>query len=185
MPSLKYLSGPAADVADADAYRSFRNCLPGNDLIRLFDYWLGLVQANGFAVKHRVDPVEIAYLLPAIYLEEWDRLTQQSRIRLAGESLKEYWGGNSYVGATVDEQTQGAVNALWKQCDKANFLDRAPTLCRYHLEHRDLGFRWIWDLSLPIADARDNGYVLGMVTPCGMEDGMDATHFSEGDVDEL
>jgi len=166
------IAGPAAKDADASSYSAFRDHLPSGEMVRLFDYWLELVRVNGFGIKGRIDPIELADLLPFLYLEEWDHASEQSKIRLAGESLREMWGGKSFLGAIVDEQMQGAVNDLWKRCDKANFLDQAPTLSRYNLRHRDRDYRWIWDLSLPISDADGDRFVLGIVGLCAI-DGLD------------
>ena len=161
---MKLTTGPAASkTMPRDQYNDFRAKIESADARRLFDYWLGLVLENGLEIKHLVDPLSVPDLLPSMYLEEWDHPTAQSKIRLAGETVKSMWG-KSYLGATIDEQTQGATAELWKQCDRYNFELQAPTLCRYDLRHRDRDYRWVWDLSMPMSDRDGNRYVLGHIS---------------------
>ena len=174
MSSLHFLAGPALGNADRPAFSVFRTHLPDAAMCRLFDYWLDLVEANGPTVKHLIDPVALADLLPHIYMEEWDHPTAQSKIRLVGEALRELWGGSTFVGARIDDQMHGAINDLWRRCDRSNFQDQAPTLSRYNLQHRNRGYRWVWDLSLPISDKAGERYVLGVVVACSMDDSKDA-----------
>ncbi len=127
---------------------------------RVFDYYTGLVARHGLAVKEHFDPLSLPDLLPALYIEEWDAAAEQSRIKLAGEFIRDM-GSGGIVGRKVDDRTEGAINALWKQCDRLNFIEQRATLALYHLDHRDLDFRWVYDLALPVTNRRGERFTIG------------------------
>lgn len=157
------IAGPRFDVGqDANALAVFRARLTHSGAKQLLDYWAGLVSQHGTAIKHLIDPSAIPRLLPSIYLEEWDESAGQSRIRLAGEAIRNL-SGDRIVGLSVDEYADRAVANLWKECDRINFQDRAPSLSHYNLARFLNDRRWVWDLSLPLSDTAGKRFVIGYV----------------------
>jgi len=140
----------------------FRQRLEDPGARKLLDYWSGLVSVYGLAIKRRFDPLAIPDLLPRIYLEEWDAPTEQSKVRLEGDVLRDLWGGGA-VGKTIDDQVTGAVNALWKESDRLNFGERRGTFEVYDLNFRDREYRWVGDLCLPMEDERGEPFSVGYI----------------------
>lgn len=161
-PQAGFVAAPRFDHGDDPAVmNSFRERLADVGARRLLDYWLTLVAEHGLSVKALFDPVRVPDLLASLYIEEWDHATAQSRIRMTGERVRTAWGGDGIIGHTVDQQVQGEVNALWKECDRLNFTEQRATLSLYDLTHRNRGHRWLCDLALPMSNASAERFVLG------------------------
>lgn len=137
--------------ATADISR-FRDAIGDAGALALFDYWASKCSADDIPDKARIDPIEIPHLLSAIFIEEWDELAGQSRIRLAGEFHREPDGTN-IQDRTVDQLASGATAEIWKACDRCNFLELRPTICGYDLEHFDKPFVQHADLALPVRES--------------------------------
>lgn len=147
---------------DPSVLAGFRDRLSSAEAKELLDYWSNLVSAHGDRIKHRIDPIDFPHLLPAIYIEEWDAEAGENRVRLAGEYHRDLAGRN-IVGLTATEHSTESQLAVWRACDKLNFQDGIATLSHYSLTHVQRDYRWIWDLSLPMADRDGNRFVLGYV----------------------
>lgn len=142
----------------------FRGVLPNPDAVVFFDYWLAKCPETGVPDKADIDPVELPRLLHAIYIEEWDKEKQQSRLRLAGEFHREVAGFN-VQGLGVDEHASGETKELWKQCDQLNFFELRPTYCGYDLGHVKKPFRFLADLTLPVRAGLDEVLAFGLIWP--------------------
>ena len=92
-----FSAGMAGELENGE----FRAALPNADASAFFDYWLARCSKAGIPEKADIDPIELPRLLHAIYIEEWDQESRQSRIRLAGEFHREVAGFN-VQGLSVD-----------------------------------------------------------------------------------
>jgi len=142
----------------------FRALLPNPDAVSFFDYWLAKCSDTGIPEKADIDPIELPRLLHAIYIEEWDAETQQSRIRLAGEFHREVAGFN-VQGLSVDEHASGQTKELWQQCDQLNFFELCPTYCGYDLGHVKKPFRFLAVLPLPVRASPAEVLAFGFIWP--------------------
>jgi hypothetical protein len=143
---------------------AFRDALSNADATAFLDYWLTRCAETGIPGKADIDPIELPRLLRAIYIEEWDDVQQQSRIRLAGEFHREVAGFN-VRGLMVDEHATGETSLIWKQCDQLNFFELRPTFCGYDLGHVRRPFRYLADLTLPVREGSDAVLAFGFVWP--------------------
>ena len=109
-------------------------------------------------------PIELPRLLSAIYIEEWDKESRQSRLRLAGEFHREVAGFN-VQGLSVDEHAAGKTAEIWKRCDRYNFFELRPTFCGYDLGHVKKAFRFLADLTLPVRAGPDEVLAFGFIWP--------------------
>ena len=153
-PAVSFLvRGPsyAEGIPAAAEISRFRGAIGDAGGLALFDYWASKCSADGIPDQASIDPIEIPRLLSAIFIEEWDELAGQSRIRLAGECHREPDGTN-IQDRTVDELAKGATAEIWKACDRCNFFALRPTICGYDLEHFDKPFVRHADLALPVRD---------------------------------
>lgn len=150
-----------AGQAEIDAFRA---ALSNDDAAIFFDYWLARCSDTDIPAKADIDPIELPHLLSAIYIEEWDEESQQSRIRLAGEFHREVAGFN-VQGLSVDEHTAGKTAEIWKRCDRCNFFELRPTFCGYDLGHVKKAFRFLADLTLPVRAGPDEVLAFGFIWP--------------------
>ena len=155
-----FASGMAAE-AEIDAFRA---ALSNDNGVTLFDYWLAKCSESDIPGKADIDPIELPRLLSAIYIEEWDEESRQSRIRLAGEFHRDVAGFN-VQGLSVDEHAAGKTAEIWKQCDLYNFFELRPTYCGYDLGHVKKSFRYLADLTLPVRAGPDEVLALGFIWP--------------------
>ena len=160
LPNVPFLvKGPsyAEGTPAAAEIARFRAAIDDAGALAFFDYWVSKCGTGVIPEKDRMDPVEIPGLLPAVFIEEWDSPAGQSRIRLAGEFHREPDGTN-IKNRTIDQQTNGATAAVWKACDRYNFLELRPTICGYDLNQFEKPYVHHADLALPVRDG--NGKVL-------------------------
>jgi hypothetical protein len=153
-PDVPFLvKGPsfAQGMPDAAEIAQLRAAIGDAGGVAFFDYWAGKCGADDIPVKSQIDPIEIPKLLAAMFIEEWDPIAGQSRIRLAGEFHREP-DGSSIQDRTIDELTHGATAEIWKACDQCNFFELRPTICGYDLDHFDQPFVRHADLALPVRD---------------------------------
>ncbi len=160
------IKGPSfsAGMAGELENGAFRAALSDSDASAFFDYWLARCSKAGIPEKADIDPIELPRLLHAIYIEEWDQESRQSRIRLAGEFHREVAGFN-VQGLSVDEHASGETSEIWKQCDQLNFFELRPTFCGYDLGHVKKPFRYLADLTLPVRAGPDEVLAFGFVWP--------------------
>lgn len=160
------ISGPSfADGLPAEEETAaFRDALFHDDALMFFDYWLARCSKTDLPGKADIDPIELPRLLSAIYIEEWDKESRQSRIRLAGEFHRDVAGFN-VQGLSVDEHAAGQTAEIWKQCDLLNFFELRPTFCGYDLGHVKKTFRYLADLTLPVRAGPDEVLAFGFVWP--------------------
>lgn len=154
LPDVPFLvQGPsyANGRPAAEEIAPFRAAIGDAGALAFFDYWASKCSAQGIPERAQVDPVEIPRLLPAIFIEAWDPVAEQSRIRLAGEFHRGPDGTN-IQNRTIDEQTNGATAEVWKQCDRCNFFELRPTVCGYDLSQFDKRYVRHADLALPLRD---------------------------------
>ncbi len=154
-PDVPFLvKGPsfAKGLPDEAETAQFRAAIGEPGALAFFDYWVAKCGAADIPEKIQIDPIEIPKLLTAMFIEEWDALAGQSRIRLAGEFHREPDGTN-IQNRTIDELTNGATAEVWKACDQCNFFELRPTICGYDLNHFDKPFVRHADLSLPVRDS--------------------------------
>lgn len=159
----RLILGPSVDeiLADADT-ADFRRLLDNDNALRLFDYWCRLLRHHGLALKPAFDPLEVPALLPSIYIEEWDPVERQSRMRLMGEDLKEQWD-EGVIGLRTDDYVKGDVNALWKRSDQVVYFDRRTALLAYNMEYQDRAHCTLTDLTLPMNDGEGNKFAIGYI----------------------
>lgn len=161
LPARGLISGPSVEelLAGTDI-AAFRRLLTNEGAQALLDYWCRLVRENGVAIKRLFDPTEVPNALSSIYLEEYDKEHQQSRMRLMGETLKAQWSG-SVVGLVTDEYVTGDVNALWKQSDRLVYFEKRAAILIYSLEYIDRSHCTLIDLALPMDDAGGKMFAIG------------------------
>jgi len=147
------VKGPsfAEGMPDQAETAQFRAAIGDAGALAFFDYWIAKCSADEIPAKIQIDPIEIPKLLSAMFIEEWDPLAGQSRIRLAGEFHREPDGSN-IQDRTIDELTNGTTADVWKACDRCNFFELRPTICGYDLKHFDKPFVHHADLALPVRD---------------------------------
>jgi hypothetical protein len=153
-PDVPFLvKGPsfAEGMPDETEVARFRAAIGHAGALAFFDYWASKFGADDIPIKTQIDPIEIPKLLSAMFIEEWDSLAGQSRIRLAGEFHREPDGSN-IQDRTIDELTDGATADVWKACDRCNFFELRPTICGYDLDHFDKPFVRHADIALPVRD---------------------------------
>ncbi len=160
------IEGPsfATGMAGEAEIDAFRAALSNDDAVMFFDYWLARCTEAGIPAKADIDPIELPRLLHAIYIEEWDRDSRQSRIRLAGEFHRDVAGFN-VQGLSVDEHAAGQTAEIWKQCDQFNFFELRPTFCGYDLGHVKKSFRYLADLTLPVRAGPEEVLAFGFIWP--------------------
>ena len=166
-PAIPFLiKGPsfATGLAEETGIDAFRAALSNSDATAFFDYWLARCSEAGIPEKADIDPIELPRLLHAIYIEEWDQDSRQSRIRLAGEFHREVAGFN-VQGLSVDEHASGQTSEIWKQCDQLNFFELRPTFSGYDLGHVKKAHRYLADLTLPVRVGPDEVLAFGFVWP--------------------
>ena len=91
------VKGPsfAEGMPDEAETAQFRAAIGDAGALAFFDYWIAKCSADEIPAKIQIDPIEIPKLLTAMFIEEWDSLAGQSRIRLAGEFHREPDGTNT------------------------------------------------------------------------------------------
>lgn len=138
----------------------FRARLTNEGALALFDYWCALLREHGLAMKAAFDPAAVPRALSNIYLEEYDIVRQQSRMRLMGETIKAQWR-DSVVGLCTDDYVSGSVAELWKQSDTVVYFDRRAAILTYNLKYIARPYVTLVDLALPMDDEHGKKFAIG------------------------
>lgn len=159
----RLIAGPSAGdiLAGADT-TAFRDLIGNAKARQLFDYWCRLLRAHGLAMKAEFDPLEVPRLLPRIYIEEWDPVEGQSRMRLMGETLKAQWN-EDVTGLRTDDYVRGDVNALWKRSDQVVYFEQRVVLLAYNMEYLNRDHCTLIDLTLPMDDRQGRKFAIGYI----------------------
>ena len=87
-------------------------------LRRLVAYWLDIRGARRMPSRRDIDPVEIPWALPYVWLTDYLPNEDKFRYRLAGEDVNAVFG-RSLAGASLDDivlpQDRDAVHALYRR----------------------------------------------------------------------
>ena len=127
---------------------------------QLYDYWLSCGEGNSLPTRADINPAHIPRLLPFITLIDVDDEIGRSRVRLAGNRLRDVYD-REITGLHIDDLDLGSKRDYWMTAYRHTVLDGKPTQGivrgpRVNKEH--LVQYWI---KLPLARPADE--VVGMV----------------------
>ena len=88
-------------------------------LLRLAEYWLSKRAGRPMPTRADIDPLDIVWALPSIYLVDYERASGTYRYRLAGSEIEAV-----YRHALGSRSMRGATLLDFLDSDKANLVER-------------------------------------------------------------
>lgn len=133
----------------------------GSDLIlRLFEYWCAKRNGRSMPARRDIDPLEIPWALPKIFLIDFE-LPDIFRYRLAGEEISDVFGRN-LKGCTLQDilSPEGCerVTERWMSLVETRSIIAMKGLVYLPADRIPLGER----ILLPLAEVAD-GPVTGLI----------------------
>lgn len=153
------------DVVDTRIEGRDLSSLRHRDLRRLADYWLSKRRGQAMPAPSGIDPAEIPWALPRLYLLDYDRGSGRFRYRLAGDEIEQQYagltGGSSIRGMHLDELLQPSSAPLvidrWRPLAERGAIVHMRGLIYSSVDSTAPGER----LLLPLAE--DGGPVCALV----------------------
>ncbi|MEQ8251392.1 MAG: PAS domain-containing protein [Oceanibaculum nanhaiense] len=160
------------DIATAAQFAAF---IADDRLLRLFAYWQGKRNGRPMPARSDIDPTEIPWALPQIFLVDY---TPESgfRYRLSGTELSSIYGHSNLKGMTLEDilgpEGAAVVTGRWLP-----LVEQKQVLCMKGVVYLPTDRTAIGErLMLPLADVAD-GPVTGLL-------GMTICEWHKGEVAE-
>lgn len=126
-----------------------RRC--GYGLLRLLNYWEARRGPRNFPARKDIDPLDLADLLPHVFLIDVLEAAPFFRYRLTGTMVDEIHGQNLTGKTPQDIQTQEIAAAVEQQCRQV-VQQRGPHCAHVRLIADDQSFWHFERLILPLSD---------------------------------
>lgn len=123
----------------------------GSGLRRLLDYWHHKSGSRPYPARQDIDPLELADLLPHVFLIDVLDAPPHFRFRLTGTMVDEIHRQNLTGKSTQDIRTPEIADAIARQCRNV-VQDRRPHCEHVSLLADDRSFWHFERLALPLSD---------------------------------
>jgi len=155
---------PAADLSEtrslpdgADRIAAF---LDSPEVLKFFDYWRSKRTGRGLPSRADIDPIEIPWALPWIFLMDYEE-PETFRYRLAGQELADVFGRNLKGCSLQDVLSAEALPSVTERW--MPLVDSRAVICMKGMVYEAKGRLPIGErIMLPLADEPD-GPVTGLL----------------------